>query len=390
MGARSEFRGENQASNEWKVAASEPCAHLQLGFERLARLPGSMRLRFNRTCPTGRVFVFDRDLPRGAALRLPGMPNAPELPAQTVERIVDSIRLTVNTRHLAPTHLPNTDTIIRLLEEIRALIFPGFFGSRTLSAESLAGHVRDAAERVAADLCRQIEASLAYMEVLDHGGESRAGAACQRRARELTLAFLDRLPEIRRLLALDVQAAYDGDPAARHTDEIIFSYPGVKALTIHRVAHELYRLDVPLLPRIMSEHAHTMTGIDIHPGASIGEAFFIDHGTGVVVGETTQIGRNCRLYQGVTLGARSFPTDGGGRLIRGRKRHPTLGDRVIVYAAATILGGDTVIGDDCVIGGGVFLTRSVPDGFVVQASRPELRERPDPTTGPFEWGGSGI
>ncbi|MCC6907377.1 MAG: serine acetyltransferase [Phycisphaerales bacterium] len=318
------------------------------------------------------------------------MAHAPELPAQTVERIVDSIRLTVNTRHLAPTHLPNTDTIIRLLEEIRALIFPGFFGSRTLSAESLAGHVRDAAERVAADLCRQIEASLAYMQGLDRGGEGGRGGSCQQRARELTLAFLDRLPEIRRLLALDVQAAYDGDPAARHTDEIIFSYPGVKALTVHRVSHELYRLDVPLLPRIMSEHAHAMTGIDIHPGASIGEAFFIDHGTGVVVGETTQIGRHCRLYQGVTLGARSFPTDGGGRIIRGNKRHPTLGDRVIVYAGATILGGDTVIGDDCVIGGGVFLTRSVPAGYVVQASRPELRERPDPASGPFEWGGSGI
>ena len=161
-------------------------------------------------------------------------------------------------------------------------------------------------------------------------------------------------------------------------------------MMVHRVAHELYRLEVPLLPRVMSEHAHATTGIDIHPGASIGESFFIDHGTGVVVGETTHIGRNCRLYQGVTLGARSFPTDGTGRMIRGLKRHPTLGDRVIVYASATILGGDTVIGDDCVIGGGVFLTRSVPAGYIVQASRPELREKPDPTSGPFEWGGSGI
>ncbi len=319
------------------------------------------------------------------------MSSPHELPTQTIDHVVDSIRLTVHTRHLAATHLPNTETIIRLLDEIRALVFPGFFGSRTLTVQSLAEHVRDATERVAIDLRRQINASLAYMEGLDETGAGAAkGESSDDRAHQLTVAFLDRLPEIRRLLALDVQAAYDGDPAARHTDEIIFCYPGIKAMMVHRVAHELYRLDVPLLPRVMSEHAHTITGIDIHPGATIGEAFFIDHGTGVVVGETTHIGRNCRLYQGVTLGARSFPTDGTGRIIRGLKRHPTLGDRVIVYASATILGGDTVIGDDCVIGGGVFLTRSVPAGYIVQASRPELRERPDPTTGPFEWGGSGI
>lgn len=323
------------------------------------------------------------------------------LPADTLARLVDSIRLTVHTRHLAPTHLPHTDTIIRLLDELRALIFPGFFGSRTLSADTLADHVRLATERFAADLMRQVRAALAYMEELDVGGKAAAPEAEERveagrsegveaQARRITLAFLDRLPEVRRLLALDVQAALEGDPAARHTDEIIFSYPGIRAMMVHRVAHELYRLAVPLLPRIMSEHAHAETGIDIHPGATIGESFFIDHGTGVVIGETTHIGRHCRLYQGVTLGARSFPTDAAGRIIRGHKRHPTLGDRVIVYASATILGGDTVIGNDCVIGGGVFLTRSVPAGYVVQATRPELRERPDPSSGPFEWGGSGI
>jgi len=339
------------------------------------------------------------------------MTHSEPLPPATVSRIVDSIRLTVQTRHLSPTHLPNTDTIIRLLEELRALIFPGFFGSRTLTADSLAQHVQQATERLAADLSRQIRAALAYMENLNPAAAGSATAdpsAAQlpaaaspastpahsesgdARAQCLTIAFLDRLPEVRRLLALDVQAALEGDPAARHTDEIIFSYPGIRAMMVHRVAHELYRLDVPLLPRVMSEHAHAETGIDIHPGATIGESFFIDHGTGVVIGETTHIGRHCRLYQGVTLGARSFPTDAAGRIIRGQKRHPTLGDRVIVYASATILGGDTIIGNDCVIGGGVFLTRSVPPGYVVQATRPELREKPDPSSGPFEWGGSGI
>lgn len=319
------------------------------------------------------------------------MSSPTDLPAETIRRIVDSIRLTVHTRRLAPTHLPNTDTIIRLLDEMRALVFPGFFGSRTLTVDTLADHVAQATQRVAGDLTRQIEAALAYMEGLDEAGAATPRPASgAEQARQLMLAFLDRLPVIRRLLALDVQAACEGDPAARHTDEIIFCYPGIKAMMVHRVAHELYRLDVPLLPRVMSEHAHATTGIDIHPGASIGESFFIDHGTGVVVGETTHVGRNCRLYQGVTLGARSFPTDEAGRILRGLKRHPTLGDRVIVYASATILGGDTVIGDDCVIGGGVFLTRSVPAGYIVQASRPELREKPDPTSGPFEWGGSGI
>lgn len=314
-----------------------------------------------------------------------------QLPDTTVGRIVDSIRLTVQTRHLSPTHLPNTETIIRLLDELRALIFPGFFGSRTLTSENLAPHVQQAAERLAADLTRQIRAALAYMEGLDaRAGEHAHAEPGEARAQRLALAFLERLPEIRRLLALDVQAAYEGDPAARHTDEIIFSYPGLRAMMVHRVAHELYRLGVPLLPRVMSEHAHAETGIDIHPGATIGESFFIDHGTGVVIGETTHIGRNCRLYQGVTLGARSFATDPAGRIVRGQKRHPTLGDRVIVYASATILGGDTIIGNDCVIGGGVFLTRSVPPGHIVQATRPELRERPDPSSGPFEWGGSGI
>ncbi|MBL1216399.1 MAG: hypothetical protein D8M59_02770 [Planctomycetes bacterium] len=213
---------------------------------------------------------------------------------------------------------------------------------------------------------------------------------CDRLAAEITHAFLGRLPEVRRLLSLDVQAALDGDPAAEHTDETIFCYPGVMAIMVHRLAHELYRLDVPLLPRIMSEYAHSITGIDIHPGAEVGESFFIDHGTGVVIGETTVIGKHCKVYQGVTIGAKSFPKDARGRLIRGVKRHPTLGDYVTVYASATILGGDTVIGEGCVISGGVFLTRSVPPGHIVRAIGPELVVRTNPEANGFESHASGI
>ena len=322
------------------------------------------------------------------------------LPDEIVQALTRSIRDTVRTRHLAATRLPNRETILGLLDELRALVFPGFFGKRDLTEANLADHVRAVTHELAVDLTQQIRASLAYMRQLDResGGRVSAGVpttlddeACEREARRLAEAFMRRLPEVRRLLALDVQAALEGDPAAIHTDEIVFCYPGLQAVMIHRVAHELYRLKVPLLPRIMSEHAHSTTGIDIHPGATIGESFFVDHGTGVVIGETTIIGRRCKLYQGVTLGARSFPMDEQGNIVRGLKRHPTLGDRVVVYAGATILGGDTTIGDDCVIGGGVFLTRSVPPGCIVRTVRPELMQRPDPAAGAsYEFDGSGI
>jgi serine O-acetyltransferase len=174
--------------------------------------------------------------------------------------------------------------------------------------------------------------------------------------------LLGRIPELRRLLVLDVQATMDGDPAARSFAEVIFAYPGFEAVTIQRIAHELWELGVPLLPRIMTEYAHSKTGIDLHPGARIGESFFIDHGTGVVVGETAEIGNNVKLYQGVTLGALSTPKETDGRLLRGAKRHPTLGDNVVVYAGATILGGDTVIGEGAVIGGNSWVIESVPPG----------------------------
>ena len=192
----------------------------------------------------------------------------------------------------------------------------------------------------------------------------------------MTLTFLENIPVVREILASDVQAAYDGDPAALNFDEVILAYPGLLAISVHRLAHSLYELDVPLMPRIMSEWAHAETGIDIHPGANIGPNFFIDHGTGVVIGETTDIGNHVKIYQGVTLGALSFPKDERGRLIRGSKRHPTVKDNVTIYANAIILGGETVIGEGSVVGGSVFVTSSVPPHSQVTIKPPELRLRP--------------
>ena len=199
-----------------------------------------------------------------------------------------------------------------------------------------------------------------------------------RSAKEIVDAFLARLPEIRRLVDSDIQAAYEGDPAATSPMEVVMAYPGLYAVTIHRLAHELYNLKVPIIPRIMSELAHSKTGIDIHPGATIGERFFIDHGTGVVVGETTVIGKNVKLYQGVTLGAKSFQKDPEtGALVKGIKRHPNVEDNVVIYAGATILGGDTTIGHDSEIGGSVWLIESVPPNSRVynKPPAPEIREK---------------
>jgi serine O-acetyltransferase len=194
---------------------------------------------------------------------------------------------------------------------------------------------------------------------------------CEESGQSKALAILESIPAIRSILATDVQATYDGDPAAKSHDEIIFSYPGIFAIMVHRVAHRLFEMEIPLLPRIMSEHAHSLTGIDIHPGATIDERFVIDHGTGVVIGETTRIGKNVRIYQGVTLGALSLPKNAGTRY-RGKKRHPTIEDNVIIYSGATILGGDTVIGARSVIGGNVWVTESVPPDTTVFMEQPRL------------------
>ena len=194
---------------------------------------------------------------------------------------------------------------------------------------------------------------------------------CQKRAHVVVKELLEKLPEIRAMLSGDIQAAYAGDPAAVSTEEVILSYPCVLAITTYRIAHELYLRGIPLIPRIMSEHVHSLTGIDIHPGAKIGKNFFIDHGTGVVIGETTEIGDNVKLYQGVTLGALSFPKDEKGNIIKGRKRHPTVGNNVVIYSGATLLGPDAIIGDNVVIGGNVWITSPVASGTKITIAAPE-------------------
>lgn len=263
--------------------------------------------------------------------------------------------------HIDPERRPPSRTAVqRILENLFSVLYPGFYGVQHLTRDNVEYHVGALLDDVAADLYEQAVLAIEF----DGQGDGAAGAA-----EKAVERFLSRLPVLRRLLTLDVQAAMDGDPAARSYAEIIFSYPGLEAITVQRIAHELWDLGVPLLPRIMTECAHSRTGIDIHPGAKIGESFFIDHGTGVVIGETAELGRNVKIYQGVTLGALSFQKDEGGRLLRGIKRHPTLRDGVVVYAGATILGGDTIVGEGAVIGGNTWVIESVPPGERVLFTR---------------------
>ena len=251
---------------------------------------------------------------------------------------------------------PSRAALGALVEDLRALLFPGYFGPSELKGETLRYHLGARMDRVLHGLSDQIQRGLL-------ASDPTCGS-CEAQALALARAFLARLPEVRRLLATDIQAGFEGDPAATSPEEVLFSYPGLLAVTSQRLAHELLKLGVPLLPRMITEHAHSLTGIDIHPGAQIGERFFIDHGTGVVIGETCIIGRNVRIYQGVTLGAKSFPLDADGHPIKGVPRHPVLEDDVIIYSNATILGRIT-LGRGSAIGGNVWLTRSVPAGSVI-------------------------
>jgi serine O-acetyltransferase len=320
---------------------------------------------------------------RGQTERTPG-PGANVVREDSIARIAASILDDPRTRHLSTACPPDRQAVGRILGHLMTLVFPGFYGPRNVGAEAIEALVTSTVGELSTLLAEQIAAALRYqLDVESRGHLPReANRACEVRAERLVDLFLSRLPAVRGMLSLDVQAAYDGDPAAHHTDEAILCYPGVRAITVHRLAHELYRMDVPLLPRIMNEIAHAETGIDIHPGASIGASFFIDHGTGVVIGETTEIGDHCKLYQGVTLGAKSFPKDEKGRLQRGIRRHPRLEDHVTVYAGTTILGGDTVIGAGSVVNGGVFLTSSVPPGHVVRGPRVDLTLRSNPEMPP--------
>jgi serine O-acetyltransferase len=265
--------------------------------------------------------------------------------------------------------LPSRDETREVTQLLLQLFFPGYFGRQDLTRENVGPHVNELLGRVRSILRRQIEQALCYAAELD--GTLEVGD-CGPHADRVTDLFLARLPSLRALLLEDVQAAYDGDPAATNLDEVILAYPGLLAVTVYRIAHELQEMGIPLLPRIMTEWAHSVTGCDLHPGAQIGPRFFIDHATGVVVGETSVIGSDVKLYQGVTLGAISHPKDERGRVIRNTKRHPTAESGVTVYANATVLGGDTVLGAGSVVGGGVFLTKSVPAGARVAMKPPEL------------------
>ena len=269
--------------------------------------------------------------------------------------------------HVDYEPIPSKAGVIEIIDRLREILFPGYFTRGKLDPTnvrySMGQSVVALFDLLSEQICRSVRHDCFRYDL--------ACSDCEEQGHRLALDLLQKIPSIRKTLATDVKGAYEGDPAAKSYDEIIFSYPGMFAIMVYRVAHRLYELGVPLLPRIMSEHAHSVTGIDIHPGAEIGERFVIDHGTGIVIGETTRIGHSVRIYQGVTLGALSLPKDAVEKL-RGRKRHPTIEDEVIIYSGATILGGDTVIGARSVIGGNVWLTESVPPDTTVIMEAPRL------------------
>lgn len=263
-----------------------------------------------------------------------------------------------------PRRLPSRDDLIRFIDMMKAVLFPGYFGDGDMSRDSLRYHIGATLDGAMQILQEQITRGQCFLNCRDADlcGNSVADCSdCHERAIEMSRQFMLTLPEVRRKLATDVEAAFEGDPALHSPDEAIFCYPGFQAIMAQRIAHELFVLGAPLIPRIITEHAHSTTGIDIHPGATVGEKFFIDHGTGVVIGETSVIGRNVRIYQGVTLGAKSFPLDENGNPIKGIARHPIVEDDVVIYSGATILGRITV-GAGSIIGGNVWVTSDVPAG----------------------------
>jgi len=320
--------------------------------------------------------------------RLPGL----------VDRIVQNYQADQRTRHIGRGYLPSRDEIIKVIELLLQLVYPGYYGRQNLSDSNVRFHVGELLPRLAQSLYMQIFRSLCHQNEIegkyDPNGSAQQAAPFDQAARKASIDFLDAIPAMRDSLAYDVQAAYDGDPASQSTDEVILAYPGVLAVTVYRFAHQLFAMGVPVMPRTMTEWAHLQTGIDIHPGAKIGRSFFIDHGTGVVIGETADIGENVKVYQGVTLGALSFLKDERGRMVRGYKRHPTVKDNVTIYANAIVLGGDTVLGEGSTVGGSTFLTGSIPAGCTVVTSSPELKLRqsrgPRPTSTGASGAGEGI
>ena len=264
-------------------------------------------------------------------------------------------------------NIAGREAVYGVLDNLLAVLFPGCFSRAPVQKKDINLYVGDILRHSAQELYYQIRSSFRYRCRM----EMCISCDCEKMAEDAVIQLITSIPEIREYLVSDIEAAYRGDPAAQSFDEIVMSYPCMEAVATHRIAHVLYQKDVPLIPRIMSERAHSRTGIDIHPGASIGTSFFIDHGTGVVIGETATIGAHVKIYQGVTLGALSFPLDEKGNPVKGIKRHPDIEDDVVIYSGATILGGDTVVGKGSVIGGNVWLTGSVPPGSRIYNTQPE-------------------
>lgn len=284
---------------------------------------------------------------------------------QVTRAILADYRLNRDIDKMELFQKPDADVVVQLLEKLRRILFPGYFREKNYRMYHVEANLSLLTEDVMYNLSKQLSRI--------YEGQGEEPEAAMHHAQEVGLAFLREIPRVRAMLQTDLQAAFDGDPAAGSMAEILFAYPGMFAVFVYRLAHVLYTLEVPMLPRMMTEHAHSLTGIDIHPGATIGEYFFIDHGTGVVIGETTVIGSRVKLYQGVTLGALSTR---GGQKLRGKRRHPTIEDDVTIYAGASVLGGETVIGQGCVIGSNVFITKSVPPCTTVTIKSQELHLRP--------------
>lgn len=284
-----------------------------------------------------------------------------------VENIVDSCYDEECFEHIGSQLIPSQESVTKIVDRLREILFPGYFSKENMDPVNLRFQMGQTVDVLFETLSKQITHSIRH----DCFRYNQPCIQCVERGYKEALIFLESIPTMRKVLATDVRAAYEGDPAAKSYDEIVFSYPGLFAITVYRIAHQLFEQGIPLLPRIITEYAHSITGIDIHPGAQIGESFFIDHGTGVVVGETTVIGKNVRIYQGVTLGALSLPKDAG-ELLRGKRRHPTIEDEVIIYSGATILGEKAVIGARSVIGGNVWITEPVPPNTKVLLEAPQL------------------
>lgn len=298
-----------------------------------------------------------------------------QLPELT-ESIVATYTADDAINHLGHCALPSYSVVADILMELKDILYPGYRRKVGLHEGNIRYHVGGLIDSLHDQLTTQIARALRHEDrVQKNHQDCESEVDFEAKGQAMAIELLKRIPNLRRTLATDVQAAFEGDPACHTTDEVVFCYPGFEAVTVYRIAHELNLLSVPFIPRMMTEWAHKQTGIDIHPGALIGRYFFIDHGTGVVIGETCEIGEHVKLYQGVTLGALSFPTDADGHLIRGHKRHPTIEDRVVVYANATILGGRTVVGRDSVIGSSVWITQTVSPNTTVLLEKPQLRVR---------------